>query len=152
MSNANNMQNLINALSNSKSQEERKELYITIIKSIAHPKAAYYSVLDPRMIIEETSIPYVIKQGNTKKVLLFSQKEFANNWCEHYNVKYNDIPLSCKMTFSEFYKTLAIAVINGVDTLTIDDGQTSIDIFIPDIFNINQISFTENIVMPRLEI
>lgn len=147
------MQSLISKLNDTKiSNDEKQKIYIKIIQTLCNKDAAYYCVLDPNMILEDTSIPYVIDADGVKKALCFSKLEFATKWAEHYNVKYKGKALTGKLTFSEFYKMLAIALINGAEIVTIDDGQYSVDLFIPDIFNMNNVKFTENIIMPRVEI
>ena len=147
------MQSIIGKLNDANiSNEEKQNIYLRIIKALQNKDAKFYCVLDPSMILEETSIPYVINADGVKKALLFSRDEYAKTWANHYNVKYNGKPLTGKLTFSEFYKMLAVALINGAEIVTVDDGQENVDLFIPDIFTINGISFTENIIMPRVEI
>lgn len=147
------LQNLIGKLNDIKvSNKEKQNIYFEIIKTLQNKDMEFCCVLDPNMILEETSIPYVISADGIKKALLFSRDEYAKAWANHYNVKYNEKPLTGKLTFSEFYKMLAVAFINGAEIVTVDDGQESVDLFIPDIFTINGINFTENIIMPRVEI
>lgn len=145
------MQELIQQLNNSENKE-KMNIYIKILKELGNKDLELYCILDPKRILEETSIPFVAKINNVKKVPIFSKKEYAVEWCEHYNIKYKGRPLIAKLLFSDFYKTIAIAAINDVSITTLDEGQNSLNIFIPDLFNANNINFTQNIIMPRMEI
>lgn len=133
-------------------EQEKKDLYLKLVYALCNPDMKYYCVLDPNRIIDGTSIPYVGKINGKLKAFYFSKKEYAEEWCEHYNIKYKNKPLVGELTFAEFYKYLAIALINKTGFLSVDEGQCSVDMFIPDLFNGNQISFLEEIIMPRAEI
>lgn len=147
------MQDLIKKLNNPDlSEHERKLVYTKIIEILSDMEATYYCVLDPKMILEETSVPYIIKANGVKKALFFSKIDYAIKWCEHYNLFYKRKPLVGELTFSEFYKMLAVALINGAKLLSIDNGQNGLEVYIPDIFRCTGIIFTENIIMPRVEI
>ena len=147
------MQELIKKLNNpALSDDERTSVYRKIIEAISNLDAAYYCVLDPEMILEETSIPYLVNLGGIKRALFFSKKDYAVEWCAHYNLFYNNKPLVGKLRFSEFYRMLAVALVNDIRVLSIDNGQCGLDLYIPDVFKITGITFTENIIMPRVEI
>ena len=75
------MQSLISKLNDTKiSNDEKQKIYIKIIQALCNKDAAYYCVLDPNMILEDTSIPYVIDADGVKKALCFSKLEFATKW------------------------------------------------------------------------